>query len=122
MCTRYGNVWGSTGSVGPLWAQALEDGASHLPVTDPDCTRFFMRLTEAVQLVLDTLATCPTETVIPVLPAYRVGDLAEAMGAPSIITGLKKGEKLHEGMAEGNTSDKARRMTIDELKEAIKEL
>lgn len=113
---RYGNVWGSTGSIGPTWAQMLEDGETHVPITDPDCTRFFMRMNEAVQLVLDTIETMPDEIAIPDLPAYRLGDLAEAMGAKTITIGLPKWEKMAESMDENRCSDTARRMTIEELK------
>ena len=37
---RYGNVWAAQGSVVPLWRELIEQGATHVPVTDPDCTRF----------------------------------------------------------------------------------
>ena len=114
---RYGNVWGSTGSVVPVWKQMIADGAKEVPVTDPECTRFFMRMQEAVELVLDTINTMKGgELKIPTLPAYRLGDLAAAMGVGVQVNGLPKWEKLHEGMADGNTSDKARRMSVDELK------
>ena len=47
--TRYGNVWCSQGSVAPKWAAI----AGPVPVTDPDATRFFMRMDEAVGLLKD---------------------------------------------------------------------
>jgi UDP-N-acetylglucosamine 4,6-dehydratase len=113
---RYGNVWKSTGSVAPVWSAILEDGDTHVPITDPECTRFFMRMDDAVQLVLNTAQTMPDEIAIPTLPAYRLGDLAEAMGAKTITIGLPKWEKLHESMDENNCSKDARRMSIEELK------
>ena len=116
---RYGNVWGSTGSVGPTWSQMLEDGETHVPITDPECTRFFMRMDQAVDLVLQTIAVMPDEIAIPTLPAYRLGDLAEAMGAKTITVGLPKWEKLHESMDENNCSKDARRMSIEELRAAL---
>jgi UDP-N-acetylglucosamine 4,6-dehydratase/5-epimerase len=117
--TRYGNVWKSRGSVVPRWQELLRTSDT-VPVTDPDATRFFMWMDEAVDLVLDTVQTMRGgELNIPTLPAYRLGDLAEAMGAKVKITGLPEWEKKHEGMCDGNTSDKARRMSIDELREAL---
>jgi UDP-N-acetylglucosamine 4,6-dehydratase len=113
---RYGNIWNSNGSVVPRWRAMLAAGAKTVPVTDPNCTRFFMLASEAVDLVLSTQ---PGEMNIPTLPAYRIGDLAEAMGAEMEVVGLPAWEKRHEGMTDGNTSDVARRMTIDELKEAL---
>lgn len=119
--TRYGNVWNSKGSVVPRWREVLKSSDT-VPVTDPDCTRFFMRMSEAVDLVLNTIETMQGgELNIPTLPAYRLGDLAEAMGAKMRITGLPEYEKKHEGMCDGNTSDKARRMTVDELREVLRE-
>jgi FlaA1/EpsC-like NDP-sugar epimerase len=117
---RYGNVWASAGSVVPTWRAILASGQHTVPVTDPECTRFYMTMDQAIDLVLDTVQTMKGgELAIPKLPAYRLGDLAIAMGAKMDVIGLPSFEKRHEGMAEGNTSDRARRMTITELKEAL---
>lgn len=117
---RYGNVAGSTGSVIPTWRRAKERGES-VELRDPEATRFWMTREEAVQLVLDTAATMRgADLVVPDLPAYRLGDLAEAMGVSYAVTSLLPGEKLHESMEEGNSSDQARRMSVDELKEALR--
>ena len=116
---RYGNVWGSTGSVVPTWKKILQSSKS-VPVTDPECTRFFMTMDQAVSLVLDTAATMKGgEIAIPVLPAYRLGDLAEAMGAEMEIRGLPEFEKRHESMGAGTSSEHARRMSVQELREAL---
>jgi UDP-N-acetylglucosamine 4,6-dehydratase len=118
---RYGNIFESTGSVVPTWRKMLAEGADTVPVTDPDCTRFFMTIEEAVDLVLNTAETMRGgEIVIPTLPAYRLGDLAEAMGAKMRVIGLPDWEKRDESMAEGNSSDKARRMSVAELREVLR--
>lgn len=119
--TRYGNVAGSTGSVIPTWRELMKT-QSHLPVTDPEATRFWMTRQQAVDLVLWTLDTMTGgELNIPTLPAYRLGDLAVAMnpGRRPKIIGLGKGEKLHESMASGKSSADAERLTVDELREAL---
>jgi UDP-N-acetylglucosamine 4,6-dehydratase/5-epimerase len=118
--TRYGNVWRSAGSVEPRWRAILAGGGTSVPVTDPECTRFFMTMDQAVDLVFDTLHRMKGgELAIPRLPAYRLGDLADAMGAKMDVRGLPAWEKLHESMAEGNSSDRARRMTMAELTAAL---
>jgi len=119
---RYGNVWGSTGSVVPIWKASIVNGQP-IEVRDPDATRFFMRMSEAVDLVVDTLETMKGgEINVPTLPAYRLGDLAEAMGAEKAkLTTLPPWEKQHESMARGNSSDLARRMTIAELERELRD-
>jgi len=118
-CTRYGNVWNSTSSVLPRWREILKTSDT-VPVTDPDATRFFMWIQEAVDLVLDTAASMKGgELAIPELPAYRLGDLAEAMGARMRVIGLPAHEKKHEFMSAANSSEFARRLTVDDLREAL---
>lgn len=129
--TRYGNVWRSTGSVVPLWESIKKEQhkdawkrygrAIKVPVTNPDCTRFFMTMDQAVNLVLEALEYMPDRPWVPTLPAYRLGDLTEAMDVEMDVIGLPPWEKKHESMAEGNSSDLARRMSVDELKEALRE-
>jgi UDP-N-acetylglucosamine 4,6-dehydratase len=120
---RYGNVAGSTGSVIPHWRLLKEEHGkdSVAQCTDVECTRFWMFLNEAVDLVMNTARTMPSEIVIPKhLPAFRLYDLMEAMDIQFFEeTGLPHWEKLHEGMCDGVTSDIARRMTVDELREAL---
>ena len=113
--TRYGNVAGSTGSVIPRWRAAK----GKVKVTDPECTRFWMFMDEAVDLVLQSINTS-VELNIPTLPAFRLGDLAEAMGLEYEVTGLPAHEKIHEGMDVANTSDVARRMSVNEIRAALR--
>ena len=127
VCTRYGNVAGSTGSVIPTWKRAIEQGRT-LVMSDPDVTRFWMTMDEAVNLVSKAIVEKEDRLLIPELPAYRLADLLHAMigdivPPPEVkITELGEYEKLHEGMAEGNTSDLARRMSIDEIRNGLRGL
>lgn len=123
--TRYGNVAGSEGSVIPRWL-ALREAELVGTVTDPDCTRFYMTMAEAVQMVRRA-AFAPTPpkmdaVIVPAeLPAYRLGDLHAAIFEPqkAAVTGLPVWEKLHEGMADGYTSDRARRLSVGQLRTLI---
>lgn len=122
---RYGNVWCSNGSVVPRWKMLIGQGKP-LPITDPNCTRFFMRLEQAVEMVRDSL-TIPHggKTIIPAgLPAYRLGDLQlafhEVYGPQRWADApLPSHEKMHEGMDDNLTSDKAPRMTTASLRGEI---
>ena len=118
---RYGNVMGSTGSVIPIWRKQLAQ-KGRVTITDPEVTRFWMSVDEAVALIDRTIETMPSEIAIPTLPAFRLGDLAAAMGAGYDVTALPEWEKVHEGMSDMNRSDNARRMSVDEIRERLKEV
>lgn len=124
--TRYGNIAGSQGSVIPKWREiSTRDRGPRprlaVPITNPNATRFWMTIDQAVELVWNTARTMQGgELVIPELPAYRLGDLAEAMNVETYEIGLPKYEKLHECMADDNCSNKARRMSVNELREALR--
>jgi UDP-N-acetylglucosamine 4,6-dehydratase len=146
-CTRYGNVAGSRGSVIPTWRAALAAG-QRPRLYNTDATRYWMSQAEAVRLVLYALDNMQGgEVYIPKLRAFRVGDLAAAMG----ITDVEKmpavaNEKTHESLISpdeqeygrdlgacyaiyrkptgvwvtgGHTSDKAQRMGVEELRAAL---
>lgn len=120
--TRYGNVAGSRGSVIPRWRALMMAGARQVPVTDPECTRFWMTMGEACDLVLSAVTgeMGTTQPLIPTLPAYRLGDLAEALGVEMDIRGLPLSEKRHETLDGITDSSQARRMTVEELKEGLR--
>lgn len=117
---RYGNVFGSRGSILHKFKEWTAKGHT-FKITDLRMTRFVLTVDEAVQLVLDTLAMDKKILHIPTLPAMRIVDLAKAFDSDAIIEeiGAFPGEKLHESLSENQTSDKARRMTIPEIKRLI---
>jgi UDP-N-acetylglucosamine 4,6-dehydratase len=115
--TRYGNIFGSAGSVLPRWMDLIRQGATEVPATDPECTRFMMKMQEAVELVMGAAVWGQRGNIaVPTLPAYRLGDLAGALGVEMRVIGLPKHEKLHESMDYDNSSDEARRLTVPELR------
>jgi len=97
---RYGNVMGSRGSVIPFFRKLALRG-DPLPITDERMTRFWITLPEAVDFVIQALDSMRGgELFVPRIPSMRVVDLAEAVapGAPTLITGIRPGEKLHAEM------------------------
>ena len=98
---RYGNVAGSRGSVIPVFDKIIKEGGTELPVTDVRMTRFWISLTQGVELVIKALKEAKGgETFISKIPSFKVTDLAEAMlpGCTIKETGIRPGEKLHEIM------------------------
>lgn len=98
---RYGNVVGSRGSVVPFFKSLIVNGASEIPITDKNMTRFFITLKEGVDFVIKSLHRMHGgEIFIPKIPSIKITDLATAL-APKIphkIMGIRAGEKLNEVM------------------------
>jgi len=98
---RYGNVLGSRGSVIPYFQKLIAEGATELPITEPNMTRFWITLQEGVDFVLKNFKRMQGgEIFIPKIPSMKMTDMAKAI-APNLATkiiGIRPGEKLHEIM------------------------
>jgi FlaA1/EpsC-like NDP-sugar epimerase len=111
---RFGNVLGSRGSMLETFRKQVANGGP-ITVTDPDVTRYFMMVEEAVALTIQSAAIGRAGEVLildmgePVL----IEDVAKMMASGSprnieiIYTGLRPGEKLHELLiGEGEIDDR----------------
>lgn len=108
-CVRFGNVLGSRGSVIPAWVDQLGKGRP-VTLTDPDMTRFFLSIPQAVSLVFKAMnRMVGGEIFILKMPVLRMGDLADAViqrFAPDYgldpaaverkVVGIRPGEKTYE--------------------------
>jgi UDP-N-acetylglucosamine 4,6-dehydratase len=98
---RYGNVAGSRGSVIPFFQRLLNEGVKELPITDLEMTRFWLKLEDAVDLVIKAFDTMHGgELYVKKIPSMVMPDLAKAI-APNLpikVIGIRPGEKIHEMM------------------------
>jgi len=93
---RYGNVLGSRGSVVPFFRAQAETGV--LTLTNPDMTRFWMTLDDALEIVLNAMDVARGTVLIPKCKSSTMLDLAFAIApeASFKVIGTRPGEKLHE--------------------------
>ncbi|MEC2343353.1 polysaccharide biosynthesis protein [Paenibacillus barengoltzii] len=102
-CIRGGNVLGTNGSVVPLFINQLRDGKD-LTITAREMTRFFLTLSQAIDLLLKAATTAiGGETFVMKMKACRIIDIAEVLAehyvghhVPVQEIGIRPGEKLHE--------------------------
>ena len=93
---RYGNVFGSRGSVYTIFRNLKS-----FPITDIKMTRFNISLSEGVNYVLWTLNNAyGGEIIVPKLKSFKIVDLATAINPnkKKIYIGIRSGEKIHEQM------------------------
>src|SRR3989344_4257237 len=108
---RYGNVFGSRGSVVPLFMDLAKRGES-LRVTDPDMTRFMLPVNDAVELIVKALnSPMKGDIYIKKSPATRLIDIAKAFSDDIKIVGRMVGEKQHEMLI--SSSETTRMKEID---------
>ncbi len=149
-CVRYGNVFGSRGSVVSLFMRQAKEGIP-LMVTDPQMTRFILTPDEALELIMLALnSPMRGDIFIKKSPAARLIDIAHAFSDTIKIIGKMRGEKLHETLiaseeftrlterqdgyvvigkeevrpdyGEPYTSDKERMLTVSEIRDLVSKL
>jgi len=114
VCTRYGNVMGSRGSVIPLFIEQIKNEIP-ITITDPNMTRFMMDLDQAVDLVIFAFQNgtngdifvqkAPAATLQ--LLAHTIKNLLKAPTHDVRYIGTRHGEKLYETLLTKEEMEKA---------------
>src|SRR3954470_16911785 len=127
VAVRFGNVLGSSGSVVPIFREQIARGGP-VTVTDPEMTRYFMTIHEAAQLIVQAggVGRGGDVFVLDMGDPVRILDLAHDMirlsgleperDIPIVFSGIRPGEKLHEGLFED--SEEVERTHHDKLMRA----
>lgn len=134
---RFGNVLGTRGSLIPAVKRYAALGRP-IPVTDPDMTRFFMTVEDAVNLVYVALAHAQqlpwklTPAIITPLvfshtelQSARIGLFVEvcrdllAPGHPIEVTGPRPGESTHETMGDIRSDDASVLMDREQIEQLL---
>lgn len=125
---RYGNVLYSTGSVLCKWKDLITNGKSVI-VTEPNATRFFWNVEQAVDLIFDCMKSATDASpYCPDMKSMSIGNLLTAMiqkysNGKEIeinVIGLQPGENMHERVLEnGPFSNEVDQFTIEEIIELI---
>ena len=98
---RYGNVFGSSGSVIPKFIDQIKNN-QRLTITDEKMTRFSITMQQALDFILKaTELGNGTEIFIPRLKSYNLEQVKNTLfdlcgTSDSKIIGIRPGEKLHE--------------------------
>lgn len=103
ICIRGGNVLGTNGSVIPLFREQILKTNS-VTITESNMTRFLMRVSEAIELVLTaSINGIGGEVFVMKMPACKILDLAQVMidklgnaKTKKLTIGIRPGEKIHE--------------------------
>ena len=102
---RYGNVFGSRGSVVETFLKFKDRGTFN--ITDKRMTRFNITIKEAIERAVYSLYISQgEEIIIPKLPSYRILDLVNAIHpkAKINIIGVRQGEKIDEELISENNA------------------
>jgi len=100
--TRFGNLVMSSGSALPLFISQIKAGKP-ITITDPDMTRFFMSIEDAIELVITAFKKGRSgELFIYNAYSYRLGDIVDALkeyfNADNTVNvrGARHGERMYE--------------------------
>ena len=125
---RYGNVLYSTGSVLCKWKKLIQEN-KEIIITDPEATRFFWTVNEAVHLLFECIENSTNSNpYCPSMKSMSMGNLLEAMilkygngKRPNVKQiGLQQGENMHEMiLREGPSSADVDKFTVEEIMELI---
>jgi UDP-N-acetylglucosamine 4,6-dehydratase len=125
---RYGNVLYSTGSVLCKWKDLIQQGKA-VTVTEPEATRFFWTVDQAIELIVDCMEhAVDSKPYCPSMKSMSIKNLLQAMvekysngvDIPVNVIGLQPGENMHEKVLEqGPYSSEVEQFSIEEIKDLI---
>ncbi len=104
---RYGNVFGSRGSVLPVFNKFIKNGSKFLPITHKEMTRFLITLQQGVDFSIKCFKIMiGGEILIAKSPTIKITDLAKSLkdNINLKVIGIRPGEKIHESLCSKDDS------------------
>jgi len=96
---RFGNIWGSRGSVVEYFNKLKADGTNTFPVTHKDMVRYFIHPHEVAERIYEVINIMKGgEIFVPVMEERKIVDVAKEIHPDCKIkyVGLRPGEKIKE--------------------------
>lgn len=125
---RWGNVFGSSGSAIHAFAKDIKEGRNP-KLTDIHMTRFWIKIEDAARFLLDNyMSASISQPMIPPIKAAPVRDVMKAIahhlgtGGEFDVMGMRRGEKVHEKLTPGMSSEFGPQFSTDELRRMVAEV
>lgn len=97
---RFGNFYGSSGSVIEVWAQQAKEG-KEITVTDTNMSRYWITFEEATKFIVSCIEMMEGgEIFIPIMPSVKLEEIIQQFcnDAKVKIVGRRRGEKMDEDL------------------------
>lgn len=98
VCTRFGNMIDSKVSLITFWKEHPD---INVKIHHPDMTRFFFKLTDAVQTVIDAITQGENGNIyVPKMKKAKILDILKTIFKKESfeVAGISPGEKIHEDL------------------------
>jgi len=121
---RWGNVLASRGSALHFFAKTLKDEGKAY-ITDTAMTRFWIKIEDAASFMIESYPRA-SGIMVPLMKSSAITTMIQAIAGlcgvseyEEVVVGLRPGEKIHESILEGVSSEDGPFYTVSELQTLV---